>query len=262
MEDKEDEIKQTGVAIAPRPQLYARPGSVVTPIIPQTFDDVYRIANAVVKAGMAPFGIETAEKATIIIMHGLEVGLAPMVALQSIALINGKPSLYGDGALGVVRASGQLEKFSERIQTSETNVLAVCTVKRRGEASLTRSFSKDEAQKAGLWGKVGRNGQPTPWVTYPNRMLAMRARAFALRDGFADVLRGLGIREEMEDVVPDLDLVPPPPPPPPELKQSPLEKAIAKAAKEGNREIKTDDEGLVIWDESTERPATAEDVRP
>ena len=238
-----------------KPPLYARGGGV-TPIIPTTFDEVYRIANAVVVSGLAPKGIETAEKATIIIMHGLEVGLPPMVALQSIALINGKPSLYGDGALGVVRASGLLEKFNERLVASDPDIVtAHCTVKRRGEPALTRSFSMADALRAGLWGKPG------PWQSYPNRMLAMRARAFAMRDGFADVLRGLGIREEQEDIEMVPDLVPPPPPPPSEPEQTPLERAIAKA-KEANRHIETDADGLVVWDETTERPATAEDVRP
>jgi hypothetical protein len=134
-------------------------------------------------------------------------------------------------------------------------------VKRRGEPALTRTFSKADAERAGLWGKKNRDGSPTPWVSYPNRMLTMRARAFALRDAFADVMKGLGIREELEDIPQDVDLVAPPPPPPAELPQTPLERAIAKA-KDANRHIETDADGLVVWDEETERPATAEDVRP
>ena len=35
---------------------------------------------------------------------------------------------------------------------------------------------------------------------YSSRMLQMRARAFALRDAFADALRGIQCREEMQDV--------------------------------------------------------------
>jgi hypothetical protein len=45
-------------------------------------------------------------------------------------------------------------------------------------------------------------------------MLKMRARGFALRDGFSDVLRGLGIAEEVQDT-PMRDVTPPQPPRPP-----------------------------------------------
>src|SRR3546814_17968193 len=51
----------------------------------------------------------------------------------------------------------------------------------------------DDAKKAGRAGKQG------PWSQYPQRMLQMRARAWAMRDGFADVLKGIGIAEEVRD---------------------------------------------------------------
>ena len=43
-----------------------------------------------------------------------------------------------------------------------------------------------------LWGK-------NVWKSYPDRMLQMRARGFALRDSFPDVLKGLITREEAQD---------------------------------------------------------------
>jgi hypothetical protein len=61
---------------------------------------------------------------------------------------------------------------------------------------LTRSFSVADAKKASLWGKAG------PWSNYPKRMLQMRARSWALRDAFPDVLRGIGIKEEQHDIPP------------------------------------------------------------
>ena len=45
----------------------------------------------------------------IAIMHGLEVGLSPLSALQRIAVINGRPTIWGDGALALVKASGLCE---------------------------------------------------------------------------------------------------------------------------------------------------------
>lgn len=62
--------------------------------------------------------------------------------------------------------------------------------------TIARSFSVSDAKKAGLWNKQG------PWQQYPKRMLQMRARAWALRDGCADMLRGFQVREEVEDYQP------------------------------------------------------------
>ena len=68
-------------------------GNSIAPIVPTSFEDAYRFANVVVKAGMAPKSLDTAEKAMVAIMHGLEVGLTPMAALQSIAVVNGMPTI-------------------------------------------------------------------------------------------------------------------------------------------------------------------------
>ena len=174
-------------------------GGAVRPIIAQSLEDAWRIATAVCRAGMAPRGLETPEKAVIAILSGAEVGLPPMQALQSIAVIGGRPSRYGDGALAVVRVSGRLESINERYEAATET--ASCTVKRKGERALTRTFSKADAVQAGLWGKKTKHGEPTPWITYPKRMLQMRARAWAMRDAFADSLRGLGIAEEQGDIV-------------------------------------------------------------
>ncbi len=184
-------------------------GGAVRAIVPQDFDGAWRIAVAVCKAGMAPKGLDSPEKAMVAIMHGMEVGLTPMAALQSIAVVNGRPTIWGDGAIGLVRASGLCEYIQERIDGDGDNMVAVCEVKRKGEKQpIIGKFSVADAKKAGLWGKQG------PWTQYPKRMLAMRARAFPLRDGFADVLRGLGIAEEQQDVVMLREDAPTPPRPP------------------------------------------------
>ena len=60
----------------------------------------------------------------------------------------------------------------------------------------------EDAQKAGLQGKSG------PWSQYPKRMRQMRARAFALRDVFPDVLRGMPIAEEVMDTPAERDITP------------------------------------------------------
>lgn len=184
-------------------------GGAVKAIVPQDFDGAWRIATAVCKAGMAPKGLDTPEKAMVAIMHGMEVGMTPMASLQSIAVVNGRPTIWGDGAIGLVRGSGKLEWIKERIEGDGDKMVAICEVKRRGEPDIVRgTFSVDDAKAAGLWGKQG------PWQQYRKRMLSMRARAFALRDAFADVLRGLGIAEEAQDIPQERPQAPKPPAPP------------------------------------------------
>lgn len=187
-----------------KPPLVA--GGQIAAIVPRDFESAYRMAQVIVAAKMAPASLDTPEKACVAIMHGLEVGLTPMAALQSIAVINGMPTIWGDGMLALVRASGLLEEIVEDVEVDDKGepTIAVCKVKRRGEAQWAiSSFTRVEAQRAGLWNKRG------PWEGYKARMLKMRARSWALRDKFADVLRGLHMAEEAMDIG-SVSIAPPP----------------------------------------------------
>lgn len=140
------------------------------------------------------------ENVMIAIQMGADIGLSPMQALQNIAVINGRPSIYGDAALAL--AMSVLERFHETFEGAEGTdaFMAVCVAKRKGWPDETRrTFSVADAKAAKLWLKRGRDGQDTPWVTYPKRMLQFRARGFTLRDVAADLLLGLVLAEEAMD---------------------------------------------------------------
>jgi hypothetical protein len=165
-----------------------------------TMADYREFALCVAKSGMAPRSLDTPEKVMVAVQMGAEIGLTPMQSLQSIAVVNGTATIYGDTALGLVRNSGLLEWIKEDVEgTLNTNldkvdntVRAVCTVQRVGDPEpVTRTFCVAEAKMAGLWGKAG------PWRTHWPRMLKYKARAFTLRDTFPDVLKGLHVNEEM-----------------------------------------------------------------
>lgn len=183
------------VATVPKPLLIG--GGKIAAIVPQDFESAYRLATVVSKSGMAPKSLDTVEKCTVAIMHGLELGLTPMAALQSIAVVNDMPTIFGDGMVALVRASGLMEDLIETVESDANGpTVAVCKVKRRDQASwVVHAFTRAEAMKAGLWKKQG------PWTQYPQRMMQMRARSWALRDAFADVLRGLHSAEEAGDMV-------------------------------------------------------------
>lgn len=190
------DAKTTVAKIAERAPLQA--GGMIRAIVPQDFESAWRMAQVVVAAGMTPKSVSTVEQACVAILHGLEVGFTPMAALQSIAVINGAPTIWGDGMLALIQASGLLEDIEETQEVDEKGEWqsSTCTMKRKGrETPIVRMFTRPMAAKAGLLGKSG------PWTQYPSRMGQMRARAWTGRDGFPDVLRGLHQTEEMQDML-------------------------------------------------------------
>lgn len=128
---------------------------------------------------------------------GYQVGLTPEQSMQCIAVINGKPAMWGDDMLALCMAHKEFDDIIEdAIINSEGSVIGYnCTVKRKGKAPKSNSFTLDMAKKAGLLSKGG------VWTQYPERMLKLRARGFTLRDAFPDALKGIKPREEVEDYI-------------------------------------------------------------
>lgn len=161
-------------------------------LTPQSLDEAMQFAGLMAKSSIIPKDYQgNPGNILIATMWGQEIGLAPLQAMQSIAVINGRPSIWGDAMLALVRGSGLLEYIKE----DPTDEGCTCTLKRRGDQfEVARTFTPEDAKRAGLWGKPG------PWQQHTKRMMQMRARAFALRDAFADVLRGVHIGEEAQDL--------------------------------------------------------------
>lgn len=145
--------------------------------------------------GMIPKGM-TVEGAVIATLAGARLGLDPFQSVQGIATINGRPAIWGDALVAIVKGSGLVEDEAVEYLPTRSECKGVrYSVKRKGVPTpYVGTFSKADAEKAGLWGKG-------VWQAYPARMMFNRARAFALRDGFADVLRGFRIAEEEQDAV-------------------------------------------------------------
>jgi hypothetical protein len=161
----------------------------------QTMADAMKFGEMVSASDFAPKDFRGKPASCVLaIQAGAEIGLSPMQALQSIAVVNGRPSIFGDAALAVVKASPVCEYVTEAIEGEGEQMAAICTAKRRGYPTPTVvKFTVADAKKANLWGKTG------PWTQYPKRMLQMRARGFALRDAFPDALRGMVTAEEAQD---------------------------------------------------------------
>lgn len=161
-----------------------------------SLDDVREFAQIIIKSGMAPKDMQRIEQVIVALQWGREIGLSPMQSLQSITVIKGRPSIWGDALPALVQASGLCAYIKEEVITDEDGSKGYEITSKRKDQShpIVTRFTTAMAKTAGLW-----NSTPS-WKQYPQRMLKMRARAWNLRDNFADVLRGIAVAEEAEDM--------------------------------------------------------------
>jgi RecT family len=204
-------------------------GTVSMGVMPTDIGDAWRLSQFFAKSSLVPDDFKgKPENVLVALQLGAEVGFPPMQALQSIAVINGRPSIWGDGFLALLMNSSKYRAHEEYYEVAvqkdvETvdehgkritvkrwvierreglslddwkrdDTAAVCAFWRTDrEAPIVVRFTVGQAKKANLLSKKG------PWQEYPDRMLKLRARSWAGRDAFPDVLRGLTTREEALD---------------------------------------------------------------
>lgn len=173
---------------------------------PSSLEEAVKYAEIISKSSVIPKDFQNQPGNILVaIQMGQEIGLKPLQALQNIAVINGRPCIWGDALPAIAMGSKLIEDFREDFD--DKTWTATCSIKRHGiPTPFVRSFSMDDAKKANLWTKAG------TWATYPKRMLQMRARAFAIRDAVPDFLKGLSVAEEALDITPVAEAEPLPAP--------------------------------------------------
>ena len=190
-------------------------GAKVRAIVPTTIEEAARLADGIFQSGMAPASYEcdrdgksgrnmtmvdekkTKARLLIGILKAMEVGFAPITGISNIYIVNNRPTIYGDGIPALLYGSGKVLSIQEWEDGSypDADYRWTCKITRADSPDpIERSFSMADAKRAGHIGKSG------PWSQYPTRMLQMRARGLAARDGAADILCGLGIYEEVIDI--------------------------------------------------------------
>lgn len=193
-----NQVATTTQAAAPAPaKAQITTGGALAALVPQSLDDAFRLAKALSSAGdMVPKHYQGQPEMTMAaIIRGMEVGLNPMQALSSIAVINGRATLWGDALPALVQRAGH--HIDVDYEGQGDGLTAVATLTRSDGKKVVRRFSLADAKRAQLLGKPG------PWQAYPQRMIAHRARSWAIRDGAADALMGMQVAEEISDYGPD-----------------------------------------------------------
>jgi len=160
---------------------------------PSNIDEVIRFAEYIKHSVMVPqrFRGNSAD-IVMCMLKCLRLGLDPISGMQHIKAFNDKITMDTDAVMALVMGNPEFEDMEETFDP--VTMTATCTVKRKRRTPVTKTFSKKDAIVATLWDKP-----KTPWVQYPVRMLQMRARGFALRDMFNDVIEGILPYEEVAD---------------------------------------------------------------
>lgn len=171
-------------------------GSTSFSLVPQNLEQAMKLADMIANSDLAPKDYKGKPGNVLIaVQMGQEIGLSPMTAIQNIAVINGKPGVYGDSGKALLLARGFIIEEDD-IEIVKKNGMGRCRITRPNHPPVERTFSIENAKTAKLWGNDG------PWTKYPERQMAWRAFWYAARDCAADVLKGMQGIEELRDITP------------------------------------------------------------
>jgi hypothetical protein len=160
-------------------------------LIPRSIDEVSSLAEKLAKSTLIPEAMrEKMPNVLVTILAGQELGLAPMAALRSIHVIEGKPVLSADTMVAVVLGSGKAEYFTRVAEGLESVTYETLRVGAKEPRRCT--WTKDMAKAAGLHLKDN-------WRAYLRAMLASRAKSELARDVYPDVLAGCYSHDEARD---------------------------------------------------------------
>jgi hypothetical protein len=184
-----------------RDPLATNDGIVARWIVPEGMKEAWDICERAATSSLVPAQFRGRPQDLFVAMiAALGVGLRNWFgALGNIAVINGKPSFFGDLPLGLVLSRASITKHVVKWHGKpyDDDFGVTVSMQRRMPNGTTidaeETYTVADAKLAGLWGRRGKEGQPTPWITSPKRMLLFRARSFVQRDLAADVTQGMGI---------------------------------------------------------------------
>lgn len=202
----------TETAVSGREVAKLSAGAPVMGIVPTSIEDTFRLAELVHQSGLAPYQLKTPQAIAVVLLKGLEIGLKPMAALETIGVINNKACVHSDGIPTLLWSNGfKIREWYEN-EGDLNNTIACCAITRPDGVEYTFRYSAQDARDNGLWDtretvkrefkgvwKDVRND--SPWFRYKKRMLRMRCRGWLARDCASDVLKGMPLFEEQQDMV-------------------------------------------------------------
>ena len=136
----------TAGASAKPPAKPLTPGGALAAFVPQDSAQLFKLAETLAQSGdMIPKSFQGNPNAIVAaVMRGMEIGLAPIQSLASIAVINGRASLWGDALPALMQRAGHHVDVEYEGEGDKLTAIATLT---RGDTGkrVVRSFSLADA---------------------------------------------------------------------------------------------------------------------
>lgn len=165
----------------------------------ENFKEIFDIGKMFASSSLVPQAYQGKPMdCTIAVDMANRMGVSPMMVMQNLYVVQGKPSWSGQACTSLIQASNKFKNV-KHVYTGERNTDTWgCYVEalriEDGEVirgtEVTIKMAKDEE----WYGKKG-----SKWKTMPEQMLAYRASAFFARVHIPNALMGVSVEGEAED---------------------------------------------------------------
>lgn len=202
-------------------------------LAPTSAGELSRFLSLLADGGAFPDSFDTQPKRVAVYQMARSLmGDRWQLALNHIATVKGRLTIYGELPRAIAEQTGEVEEFRcfviddqyREIGLANKNLesfpyAAVCEVKRKGRSLKQYTYTLQEAKNAGQYpamkfDKESRQkvlSPDSPWNKFTKIMLMRKAQAMAVKFEFPDALLGCPISEYEDDIAPDLekDVTPP-----------------------------------------------------
>ena len=170
------------------------------------FDAAQRMAKALCSSSLVPKeyqGQQGLANSLIALEIAGRMRLSPLVVMQNMTPIHGRPTWSSKFLIATVNASGRFSplRFVFDAKEQPTSCYAVATDKATGEVLEGETITLELARKEGWWSRKDRQGNETSkWQTMTGQMLRYRAAAWWSNVYCPEIALGLITQEEALDI--------------------------------------------------------------
>ena len=182
--------------------------SVAVPTAVTMWNDVklmnysFRTAKMLCSSALVPDTYRNSpENCLVAIDLANRLGLSPLMVMQNLNVIYGRPSWSAQYVIAMINSSGKYDfelQFDEKTDKNGKPFSCQCWTEKNGRKVTGPVIDMDMAKAEGWLGKAG-----SKWQTMPQMMLRYRAASFFGRMNCPELTMGIYTREEVIEIGPD-----------------------------------------------------------